>query len=1081
MKIGLCLLMSSPTAALINQNSLLAQFRKNPYFPPPFFNKSENQAQMAIDLLDQILPHVRNHVYPSKLPIIDWKIRVGDIPNGFLPTLGDSSWTVIHPPQAQWGAFDTTFWFRSKVTVPPEFAGNPIVLILDIPDGLLYVNGKPFQGLDKNHRVVFLSEKARTGQEFFLAIQAYSGRKKEQNVFSRAELAVLNPTARSLYTGLLLLKDLEHFYGPTSPESKEIKELIRRTLIYLKYFKPDGEEYPNAIGRALRFMTQAMETELRSETQGLVHLIGQSHIDVVWLWTLRETRRKAGRTFSSMLRLMEEFPDYKYTQSQPILYEFVKKDYPDMYRQIKKRVAEGRWEVLGAMWLEPDCNIPNGESLVRHIQYGKRFFQNEFGADSPILWLPDSFGFNAALPQIMKKSGIQYFFTTKLSWNETTKFPYNSFWWKGIDGSKVLAHMPPIGLEGQMTPKDVKKSWEGFQQNEELSEVLQTYGYGDGGGGPSKEHILTFDYLKYLPTLPAVRIGTAKEFFATLNEKAKVLPTWDSELYLEKHRGTYTTHGWVKKENRECESLLYSAELLSSVAYLNGKRYPATDLEAAWKLLLTNQFHDIVTGTSIADAYDDVRKTYAKIRKTAATLSGNALAGFSRPARKSTKEFHFTLFNPLPWERAEYVEFTVKTKEKRFSVLDGQGRTVQYQLVGKGKGMVSLLCYIEGIPPCSMASISITPTSEKTPASEPWKVSTRVLETPLYRLRMDTQGHLTSIHSRPLRRELLKKGSRGNILQAFHDLPEQWEAWDIEAGYEARKADILKFKSARILEQGPLRLTVEIVHRTDGGSTITQYMQLYHQSPRIDFKNRIKWNDSQILLKAAFPINLRPPEATYEIPFGAIRRSARPRTPEDKAKFEVPAQQWGDLSDAKFGVSLLNDCKYGYDIKDGTLRLTLLRSPRYPHPVEPWRPAPNQVTDQGDHEFTYALHPHQGNWKKGETVRRARELNNPIIVRPNALPKGMPSLFTSLPAALNLDAVKRSDNGQEIIVRLHEAHGESGRHHLDFGYGVDQAFECDLLEQVVTKIKPSKGRLSLKFGAFEIKTLKLKLRPRKRK
>ncbi len=1036
---------------------------------------------MALDLLDQILPHVKDHIYPSRFPISDWKIRVGDVPNGFLPTLNDGHWTVIHPPQAQWGAFDTTFWFRSAVTVPPEFSGKPIVLLLDIPEGLLYVNGKPYQGLDTNHRVAYLTDKARTHQQFSLAIQAYSGRKKEQNHFSRADLAVLNPTARSLYTGLVLLKELERFYGAGTPESREVKELIRKTLIYLKYFKPDGEEYPNAIGRALRFLMETLQTEFRTEAPGLIHLIGQSHIDLVWLWTLREARRKSGRTFSTMLRLMEEFPDFRYAQSQPILYEFAKKDYPDIYKDIKSRIAEGRWEALGAMWLEPDCNIPNGESLVRQIQHGKKFFKTEFGIDSPLLWLPDSFGFNAALPQIMKKSGIKYFFTTKLTWNDTTRFPYNSFWWKGIDGSKILSHIPPVGLEGQVAPKDFKKSWDSFQHQEDQTDVLQTYGYGDGGGGPSKEQILTIEYLKNLPTLPPQKIGTVQEFFTALEEKSKSLPTWEGELYLEKHRGTYTTHGWVKKENRECETLLFTAELLSTLATLNGKRYPAADLEASWKILLTNQFHDIVTGTSVADAYEDVRKSYMKLRKTSGTLINNALAGFSKPARKSTKEFHFTLFNALPWERNEYVEFTVKSKEKRFVVTDSMGRTVPHQITSRAKGVVTILCYIAGMPPGSTLSIKIMVTEQKSESPEAWKVSTRVMETPLYRMRVDTQGHLTSLHSKVLRRELLKKGGRGNVLQTFHDVPQQWEAWDIDAGFEGKKADILRFKSARILEQGPLRMTLEVVHRTDKGSIITQHMHLYHQSTRIDFRTRVRWWDSQVLLKTAFPVNLNPSHATYEIPFGSLQRSARPRSPEDKAKFEVPALQWADISDAKFGVSLLNDSKYGYDVKDGTLRLTLLRSPRFPHPVEPWRHGSSQATDQGEHVFVYSISPHAGDWRKGETVRRARELNHPLIIREFSQAKEIAPLLTSLPSSLALDAVKRAEEGQEIIVRLHESHGQAGRHHLEFGYGIDQAFECDLLEQVVQKIKPSKGKLTLKFAPFEIKTLRLKLRPKKKK
>ena len=1036
---------------------------------------------MAIDLLDQILPHVKNHIYPSLFPISDWKIRVGDVTNGHLPTLNDASWTLIHPPQAQWGAFDTTFWFRGNVTVPPEFSGKPIVLLLDIPEGLLYVNGKPYQGLDQNHHVVFLEEKARTHQQFSLAIQAYNGRRKEQNVFRRADLAVLNPTARSLYAGLTILKELERFYGPGTQESKDIRELIRRTLIYLKYFKPDGEEYPNAIGRALRFLTQTMEAELRTEVPGLIHLIGHSHLDVVWLWTMREARRKSGRTFSTMLRLMDEFPQFRYTQSQPILYEFIKKDYPDLYKEIKQRILEGRWEALGAMWVEPDCNIPNGESLVRQVSHGKKFFKTELGLDSTILWLPDSFGFNAAIPQIMKKSGIPYFFTTKLTWNDTTKFPYNSFWWKGIDGSKVLAHIPPVGLEGQVTPKDLKKSWEDFQHKEDQTDVLQTFGYGDGGGGPSKEHLLAIDYLRNVPSVPPLRIGSVKEFFIALEEKSKLLPTWESELYLEKHRGTYTTHGWVKKENRECETLLYNAELLSTVASLHGKRYPSADLESAWKMLLTNQFHDILPGTSIADAYEDVRKAYSRIRKITNTLTGNALAGFCKPSKKSSKEFHFTLFNALPWERSEYLEFSVKSREKRFLVRDSMNRSVSWQITGGGKGITTILCYVEGIPPCSSLTVTIAPSAGKAEGAEHWKVSTRVIETPMYRLRVDTQGHLTSLHSKTLRRELLRKGSRGNVLQAFHDLPQQWEAWDIDATYENKKADIMRFKSARILEHGPLRLTLEVIRKTDRGSRITQHIRFYHRSPRIDFKTTVRWSDSQILLKAAFPVNLNSSHATYEIPFGSLQRSAKPKNPEDKAKFEVPAQQWADLSDAKFGISLLNDCKYGYDIKEGTLRLTLLRSPRFPHPVEPWRHGGTQATDQGEHEFTYALFPHAGDWRKGETIRKARELNNPIIVRADSLSGGIAPLITSLPPSVCLDAVKKADDGSEIIVRVHEAYGFSGRHHIDFGFGIDQAFECDLMEQVLQKLKPTKGRLTLKFSPFEIKTLKLKLRPKKRR
>ena len=1038
---------------------------------------------MALDLLDQILPHVRDHIYPSIIPISDWKIRVGDVSNGASPSLNDANWTVVKPPQAQWGAFDTTFWFRSSVTVPAEFSGKPLVLLLDFPDGLLYINGKPYQGLDKNHRTVFLTEKARTNQTFSIAVQAYSGRKKESNVFGRADLAVLNPTARSLFVGLSFLKDLEKFYSNSPQDAKEIRELIRKTLIYLKYFKPDGEEYPNAIGRAYRFFVQNLEADLRTDVQGLVHLIGHSHLDVVWLWTFREARRKAGRTFSSMLRLMDEFHEFKFTQSQPLLYQTVKNDYPDLFKDIKRRVGEGRWEPVGAMWLEPDCNLPNGESLARHLWWGKKFLRDEFGIDSTILWLPDTFGFNWALPQLMKLSGVRYFFTTKLAWNDTTVFPHNSFWWKGIDGSKVLAHMPPVGLEGLVSARDFKKSWDQFQQKEELTEVLQTYGFGDGGGGPTKEHIENIRNFRSLPHLPPVQISTAAEFFKILEEKGKELPVWESELYLERHRGTYTTHGWIKKENRECEGLLYNAELLSSLFLLNGgKKYPVSDLERAWKLLLKNQFHDILPGTSIPDAYEEVRKDYATLRNITGEAIRRSLLNFSKPAKKSSKEFRFAFFNPLAWERDAYVEVSFKSKDKRFQVLDGEGNAVAHQILGKNKGTITLLCYFERVGACSTVSLVITPATEKKEELPvQWKITSRVLETPLYRIRIDTQGNLTSIHDKRLRRELLKKGSRANVIQTFHDTPQQWETWDIDANVENKKADLLRFKLMKVVEQGPLRVTLEVVRRSDRGSLITQHMRLYHKSPNIEFRTRVKWNDSRILVKAAFSFNLNPPAATYEIPFGSIRRSAKPKAPADKAKFEVPALQWADLSDAKFGVSLLNDGKYGYDAREGTIRLTLLRSPHYPHPVDPLKSTSAQVTDQGNQEFTYAIYPHAGDWKRGNSIRRARELNTPLITVPNAVGKPLVPLVTSLPENIVLSSVKKAETRNDLILRFYEGYGEAGKRNLEFGYGIEQAAECDLLENVTQKLKPSKGRLSMKFTPFEIKTLKIRFRPRKKR
>jgi alpha-mannosidase len=531
-----------------------------------------------IDLLSQILPYVKGHIHPASLALADWKLKEGEVPNAASTSLNDTIWWNYTIP-APWGGYDKTVWFRKHLQIPESFAGKRLGLMLDIPDALLYVNGKPYQGIDKNHQEVLLTEKSRTNQLFHLAIEAYSGRKKEQSIFSAAHLVVINPIARALCSALTALHELEKILGPSSPESKEIRELLRQTLIFLKYYKPEGEEYPNAIGRAYNFLTRTLQAEYKTSVQGLVHLVAQSHIDVVWLWRLQETRKKCARTFSTVLRLMEEFPEVSFSQSQAYLYKLVKDHYPELFKEIKERIAGGRWDPVGAMWVESDCNIPNGESLVRQILHGKRFFKNELGIDSDLLWLPDTFGFAWSLPQILKKSGIRYFFTTKLTWNDTNPPSTNTFWWRGIDGSKVLAHNPQVGLEGSVTPKDLKKSWESYHEREKLLHTLQTFGYGDGGGGPTAEHVEAGRVLQTIVGLPPSTFGTASQFFRTIEEQSKDLEIWNDELYLEKHRGTYTTHGWVKKANRQSETSLYTTELLAVLSMIAGKiassrRYP---------------------------------------------------------------------------------------------------------------------------------------------------------------------------------------------------------------------------------------------------------------------------------------------------------------------------------------------------------------------------------------------------------------------------------------------------------------------------------------------------------------------------
>jgi alpha-mannosidase len=1039
---------------------------------------------MAIDLLDQIHPHIKDSIYPLRMVLSDWKMKEGNIPHAESVSLNDKSWTSIRIP-FHWGKYDQTYWFRQTITITEQFVGKPLVLLFDFPEALLYLNGKPFHGVDQKHNEILICEKSKLNERFVIAVQAYSGRKHEHNIFDIAELAVLDTTARRLDSALNILHDLEKFLDHGSDDSKEVRDLIRRTLIFLKYFKPGSEEYPNAIRRAYNFLLNTLETEYRTTLPGVIYLIGHSHIDTAWMWSLQETVRKCARTFSTVLRLMEEFPELKFSQSQPVLYEFTKVNYPDIYKQIKQRIAEGKWEPVGAMWTEADCNMPNGESLVRQILFGKRFFKEEFSLDANTLWLPDSFGFNGALPQILVKAGITNFYSSKLSRNDTTEFPFTSFWWQGIDKSKILTHFSPIGLEAQITPKFLQKSGEPENQDPPVTTILQTFGYGDGGGGPTKENLEFAAVLKNIIGLPSSQLSTVQEFMKKFEELSSGYPTWNNELYLETHRGTYTTQAWIKKENRECEVLLYTTELLSTLALLYGKnsaarRYPKVELEKSWKKLLQNQFHDLLPGTAIEDAYKDVQQDYKILRETCNTIIAQSIQGISQPVKKSKTEFSFAIFNTLNWKRDAYIEIFVKSHEKQLTVENALGQPIEHQVVERSKEGQKLLCFVQNIPSFGFQHIKVSTNSSAVIASEPWKSSTHGIETPYFRVRLDGKGFLSSLYAKHLRRELLEKGKRGNSFLTFRDAPKLWEAWNIDPEFEKHKTELWKIKQIKVTEHGPLRATIRIEMKTDNGSTLSQNVHFYHQSPRIDFQTHVRWQEMQSLMKVAFPLNMKTGNVTYEIQFGAIQRSSKQRTDEEKAKFEVPAQQWADISDAKYGVSLLNDCKYGYDAKGNILRLTLLRSPHYPHPIDPSRPD-TCLIDQGDHTFCYALFPHSGDWTKGQTVHQARELNNPPLVFPNILVDEIPPFIESSKPNIIVDSIKKAEESDAVIIRLHEAHGIPTDTLLSFGHDAASIIDCNLLENDEHSHKVTKSKLSMKFKSFEIRTLKFTPKARKKK
>ncbi|HAV23646.1 MAG TPA: hypothetical protein DCX46_09170 [Bacteroidetes bacterium] len=1031
---------------------------------------------MATELLEQILPHVRKAIFPRRLPLLDWRMKVGNFPEAHLVGFKEKGWSDVRIP-FDWGKNDRNIWFRSSIRIPEEFAGKTIALRLALPDALLYVNGAPLSGVDPQHCEVLLAHKARRNQDFLFAVEAYSDRSDRNHQFGTAELVEVNTTARALTNNLNSLHELEKLLEHGLPGLSEVRELIRRTLIFLKYFSPDGEEYPNAIVRALSFLQSTVATEYTEVRQGSIHLVGQSHLDVARLGRLQETIRKCGRSFSTAIRQLEEFPEYTYSQSQALLYDLAKRHFPPLYKEVRNYVSAGRWETAAATWVEPDCNIPSGESLVRHLLHGMRFLQSEFGQSTEVLWLPDSSGFPPSLPQIMKKAGINYFFTTKLLWNDTTTFPYSSFWWEGLDGSRILVHIPPQGLEARLTPKDLLKTAKAVEVDEDPAPVLQTFGYANGVGVTTEE-LDVAGVLSKTPGLVPSKLSGPAAFFKELAARSDTFPVWKKELYLEKHRGTYTTHGWIKRANREAERDLYVAEVLTVLRSTLPGASPAwtSDLSRAWKLLLQNQSHNIVTGTSIREAMDDARLDLNEVRKAASTVAAKAARGLLHAGTDTKGSHTFTAFNSLSYSRPTYIEVDVPNVSTGWSVHADDGTPLDFQLLERTKISCKLLVFLPDVPAFGFTSFTVKAAQESpVPSAGTWKMSQRFIETPRLRIRFDNRGGLSSVYDKSIRRELVQKGKRANTLQTFKDVPKEWEAWDLDADVERNKLAVLQFKGSKVVEAGPLRGTLRQEFRTASGTYIVQHIRLFHKTSRVDFESSVRWREHQTLLKAAFPLSVRPPNATYETQFGVVSRPTRSKVPEDKAKFEVPTQRWASLSDGKYGGAVVNDGKYGYDCRDNALRITLLRSPRFPHPIDPRHMTAPETTDQEDHLFTYSLVPFAGDWRSANVTATARGINVPVQVYSGTPLKAQESIFTLNRANIHCTALKISEDGAGVIVRLYEAHGRSTDASIAFGHKPLLVSECDLIERDIKPLPLKGARLGLKFKPFEIKTLRLTL------
>ncbi|MBE1442460.1 alpha-mannosidase [Paenibacillus sp. OAS669] len=1010
---------------------------------------------------------------------------------GAYPT-EDGEWKEVSIGD-RWTGRDLYRWLAFTADVPASWQGKRIVGRFDFGrtgggnnsgfESLLFLNGQPYQGVDSNHEEVFLApETAGTKVKFqfrlWSGLNGYGKAEPIENQLQRAELSWLDETADDLYyTSRAVLETVEQL-EENRPERHELLSALDRAYLLIDWSDPGSEAFYASLAEALGLLRSELD-RMPNNHPVHVYCIGHTHIDVAWLWRLKHTREKAARSFSTVLRLMEQYPDYVFLQTQPQLYEYMKQDYPAIYEQIKKRVAEGRWEAGGAMWLEADCNLASGESLVRQLLYGTRFFRDEFGVECRYLWLPDVFGYSWALPQILRKSGIDMFMTTKISWNQYNRMPHDTFVWRGIDGSEVLTHFittPDPGTSegafyytynGSITPASIQGIWDGYRDKEINQELLLSYGYGDGGGGVNREMLEMRRRLESMPGLPQAKTGRADEYFDRLKEEIaltdRYVHTWNGELYLELHRGTYTSQAYNKRANRKLELLYRETEwmsVLGSGLQSVWSLYPQQKLYEGWKIILRNQFHDIIPGSSIGEVYQDSREEYAEafaIARQAWQEAGERLVAGDEGA----EEKHFTLFNSASWQRSDVVRIEALAGMEQGIWTDTEGNALQAQLSG-GQWHV----YVPDMPAMGYTTVRFAVASSSDASQpRPFCVTESGLKTPFYEIEWNEKGQLTRLYDLAADREVLAKDARANVLQVFEDKPKgRHEAWDIDIFYQEKMREVEQLTFVEVEEAGPVRAVVRMEWKYRS-SSICQRMIVYAAHRRIDFETKVDWHEQRQLLKAAFPVQIHAAEATYDIQFGNVKRPTHWNTSWDYARFESVGHQWADLSERSYGVSLLNDCKYGYDIKDNVLRLSLIKSAMVPDPK----------ADQGEHEFIYSLYPHEGDWLQGGTVPSAWALNNPVQAISGKPEKPQFSLLGLSADHVMIDAVKKAEDSNAVIVRMHEFAGMRGKVTLTSDARIAGWQETDLMECPVDGVQ-EEGTISLEISPYEIKSILLYLR-----
>lgn len=1053
------------------------------HFDKDFVDKNGERYMFPIRIQSLLRDLLNKYVIRQEYGTGDFQFLLEDCTYAELNT--KTAWTPFPAGRMLWGEPDQWAWFRQTVTIPESFRGEDIWYAVypyttdadwhwGHPQAQLFVNGKCVFGLDCNHRKYLLLKNAKGGETLEIAIKVYSDLTYFAGQMTMsAKLQIMRPRIYELYQSIAVPLRAAALMSSDSVERVEIIKKLNHAVSLLAIgAEPESEEFLVSADAAEAYLNTQLYGSMRSGAEPVLWSIGHSHIDVAWQWTYYVSRNKAARTFATNLRLLEDNPDYLFMSSQPVLYEFVKEDQPELYEQVKNQIREGRWEAEGGMYVEADTNLTGGESLVRQFLLGKRFFRREFGVDNKILWLPDVFGYSANLPQICKRSGIDYFYTTKIGWNEYNKFPYDTFRWRGLDGSTVLTHFgcaiqyADIETDWMTTynpslePAFVLGAWKRYQQKDINRDLLYDFGYGDGGGGPTQEMI---DYGRRfqagIPGCPTVKFAKTLDYFKHLEADVSDdphLPEWDGEMYLEFHRGTYTSQAKTKKNNRKSEQLYHDVENLWSFAKLLDlpNAYPGKKLEENWKLILLNQFHDVLPGSSIGKVYQDAQAHYDQILGQGAQMRDEAVCAIASVIRAACPSV--VVFNTLSFDRDPIVQWDGEIT----GLTDEQGRHLPCQRTHDGKTVF----VAPEVPAKGWKAFAIAPAA---PAENCVRVSAGCMETDLLRVTFDEKMHITSLYSKKAERETLPEGTVGGRLIAYDDVAKGDDNWNIQAYYHEKYHIIDNVTNVELLEAGPVRGVIR-VDRRFRHSTVRTYIMAYAGSEELRFDYEIDWHEHNLLVKAEYPVDVNAKMASYDIQFGHIQRPVHQNTLWDFARFEVCGHKYADLSDGGFGMSILNDCKYGFDASRNCLNITLLKCSTYP----------DKQADIGYHSFSYALYPHAGDLLTADVRNHAYDFNfcAPVAMLPaqeGKLPATMSMLRVNAENVV-IETVKKAEDSDDIVVRMYEAENKRTDCVLCTGFVVAECTETNLMEEPERKLSVTEAGVSLTFRPFEIKTVIIK-------